>query len=51
MGYNLLPSIISDKSNIAAGISIIPCMHCSCYYQLGFTTFVWAYKDTGVELT
>ena len=51
MGYNLLPSIISDKSNIAAGIAIISCTHMSCYYQLGVTTSVWACKDTGAELT
>ena len=51
MGYNLLPSIISDKSNIATGIAINSCMHCSCYYQLGVTTSVWACEDTGAELT
>ena len=51
MGYNLLPSIISDKSNIAAGIAIISCMHCSCYYQLGVTISVWACENTGAELT
>ena len=46
-----LYSIISDKSNIAAGIAIISCMHMSCYYQLGVITSVWACKDTGTDLT
>ena len=51
VGKWVLPSIISDKSNIATGIAIISCTHCSCYYQLEVTTSVWACEDTGAEFT
>ena len=51
VGKWVLPSIISDKSNIATGIAIISCMHFSCYYQLRVTISVWACEDTSAELT